>query len=165
MELETLVETYPDALFIQTHRSPSQFMGSWSSFVEKARSLSVHPQPRESLGPELLAFMSGMMERGVNFREAHPELEHRWMDVNYVDLVEDPLAVVHSIYERFNWPLKQSVLNTMDDWLFQQAQYRRNQPKHRYDLADYGLTSEEVNAAFSGYWDFLTRRGIRKPDA
>ncbi len=165
MELETLVETYPDALFIQTHRSPSQFMGSWSSFVEKARSLSVHPQPRESLGPELLAFMSGMMERGVNFREAHPELEHRWMDVNYVDLVEDPLAVVHSIYERFNWPLKRSVLNTMDDWLFQQAQHRRKQPKHRYDLADYGLTSEEVNAAFSGYRDFLTRSGIRKPDA
>ena len=46
MELETLVETYPDALFIQTHRSPSQFMGSWNSFVEKARSLSLHPEPR-----------------------------------------------------------------------------------------------------------------------
>lgn len=86
------------------------------------------------------------------------------MDVNYVDLVEDPLAVVHSIYERFNWPLKRSVLNTMDDWLFEQAQSRRKQPKHRYDLADYGLTSEEVNAAFSGYRDFLTRRGIRESD-
>ena len=104
------------------------------------------------------------MDRAVHFRETHPELEHRWTDVNYVDLVEDPLAVVHGIYERFNWPLKQSVLNTMDDWLFQQRERRRKEPKHRYDLADYGLTSEEVNAAFAGYRDFLTRRGIRKSE-
>ena len=165
MELETLVETYPDALFIQTHREPAQFMGSWNSFVERAHSLVYEPQPREALGAEQLALMSGMMDRSVHFRETHPELEHRWMDVNYVDLVEDPFAVVHSIYERFNWPLKRSTLNTMDDWLFKQSQLRRKQPKHRYNLADYGLSPDEVNAAFSGYRDFLTRRGIRKPDA
>ena len=164
MELETLVETYPDALFIQTHREPAQFMGSWNSFVERAHSLIYEPQPRDTLGAEQLALMSGMMDRAVHFRETHPELEHRWMDVNYVDLVEDPLAVVHGIYERFNWPLKQSVLNTMDDWLFQQRERRRKEPKHRYDLADYGLTSEEVNAAFAGYREFLTRRGIRSSE-
>ena len=84
------------------------------------------------------------------------------MDVNYVDLVEDPMAVVHAIYERFNWPLNQGAINTMDDWLFRQAERRRGEPRHRYDLADYGLTSEEVDAAFAGYRDFLTRRDIRK---
>lgn len=84
------------------------------------------------------------------------------MDVNYIDLVEDPLTVVHGIYERFNWPLKRSVLNTMDDWLFQQAARRHKEPKHRYDLADYGLTPEDVNTAFGGYRDFLTRTGIRE---
>ena len=84
------------------------------------------------------------------------------MDVNYVDLVEDPMAVVHAIYERFNWPLNQGAINAMDDWLFRQAERRRGEPRHRYDLGNYGLTSEEVNAAFAGYRDFLTRRAIRK---
>ena len=28
MELDALIEAYPDALFIQTHREPVQFMGS-----------------------------------------------------------------------------------------------------------------------------------------
>ena len=46
MELETLVETYPDALFIQTHREPTQFMGSWNSFVERAHSLVYESQSR-----------------------------------------------------------------------------------------------------------------------
>ena len=81
MELETLVETYPDALFIQTHREPTQFMGSWNSFVERTHSLIYEPQPRETFGAEQLALMSGMMDRAVHFRETHPELEHRWMDV------------------------------------------------------------------------------------
>ena len=161
MELETLVETYPDALFIQTHRSPSQFMGSWSSFVEKARSLSVHAQPREVLGAELLDFMSRMMERAVDFRETHPELENRWVDVNYVDLVEDPMAVVRGIYERFNWRLEQSAMDAMDDWLPRQAEHRRRETRHRYALEDYGLTTEAVNNAFARYLDFLTSHGIR----
>ena len=161
MELETLVERYPDALFIQTHRSPSQFMGSWSSFVEKARSLSVHPQPRESLGTELLDFMSGMMDRAVHFRETHPELEHRWMDVNYVDLIEDPFGVIRSIYKHFGWTLEQAAIDAMEDWQFRQAEQRRQENRHRYTLEDYGLTPEEVNAAFARYRDFITDRGIR----
>ena len=162
MELETLVETYPDALFIQTHRNPGQFMGSFSSFVEKARSLSSEASPRNDLGAEMLALMSGMMDRAVQFRESHPELEHRWMDVNYVDLVEDPLAVVRSVYERFDWALEQGTVDVMDDWLFRQAERRRQEKRHRYALEDYGLTPETVDAAFASYGEFLTRRSIRE---
>ncbi len=162
MELETLLETYPDALFIQTHRSPGQFMGSWCSFVELARSVSSRPRPRHVLGAEMLALMSDMMDRAVQFREAHPELEHRWMDVNYVDLVENPLAVVRSVYERFDWALEQGTVDVMDDWLFRQNERRRREKRHRYALEDYGLTPEAVDAAFASYSEFLTRRGIRE---
>ena len=162
MEMETLIQTCPDALFIQTHREPSQFMGSWNSLVERVRSLCSEPLPSHEFGREQLAFMSGMVGRAVQFRESRPELEHRWMDVNYVELVEDPMAVVQAIYERFNWPLNQGTINAMDDWLFRQAERRRGEPRHRYDLGDYGLTPEDVNAAFAGYRDFLTRRAIRK---
>ena len=161
MELETLIETYPDALFIQTHREPWQFMGSWNSLVERVRSQSSEPIPPHELGAEQLAFMSDMLDRAVDFRSAHPELEDRWIDVNYFNLVEDPLAVVRSIYERFDWPLEQAAIDAMEDWQFRQAEQRRQEKRHRYDLSDYGLTSEEVNAAFARYRDFITDRGIR----
>ena len=165
MELETLVETYPDALFIQTHREPTQFMGSWNSFVERAHSLVYESQSRETFGAEQLAFMSGMMERAVHFRETHPELEHRWMDVNYVDLIEDPFGVVRRIYQHFGWTLEQAALDAMEEWQFQQAEKRRGEKRHRYALEDYGLTPETVNAAFKRYRDFLTTRGIRTSGA
>ena len=161
MELETLIETYPDALFIQTHREPWQFMGSWNSLVERVRSQSSEPIPPHELGAEQLAFMSGMLDRAVDFRLAHPELEDRWIDVNYFNLVEDPLAVVRSIYERFDWPLEQTAIDAMEDWQSRQAEQRRQEKRHRYTLEDYGLTPEEVNAAFARYRDFITTRGIR----
>ena len=161
MELEALIKTYPDALFIQTHREPSQFMGSWNSLVERIRSLTSVPLPADEYGAEQLAFMSNMMDRAVHFRETHPELEHHWIDVNYVDLIEDPFGVVRSIYERFGWSLEQTAVEAMEDWRERQAEQRRGERRHRYDLGDYGLTPEQVNEAFARYRDFMTDRGIR----
>ena len=163
MELETLIETYPDALFIQTHREPTQFMGSWNSLIERARSLIYEPQSRETFGEEQLAIMSNMMDRAVHFRETHPEMEHRWMDVNYIDLIENPMATVARIYEHFDWPLERTAIEAMEEWQERQERQRRKEKRHRYDLSDYGLTPEEVNSAFARYRDFITDRGIREP--
>ena len=161
MELEALIETYPDALFIQTHREPTQFMGSTNSLVERLRSVSIEPSPVEQLGAEQLAFRSGMLDRGVDFRQAHPELADRWINVNYYNLVESPLAVVQGIYERFNWPLEPAAIDAMDDWLFLQSLRRQREVRHRYALEDYGLTTEAVSAPFARYRNFITSQCIR----
>ena len=161
MELESMIETYPDALFIQTHREPSQFMGSWNSLVERVRSISTEPRPSHEIGAEQLAFMSGMLERALDFRLAHPELDERWIDVNYFDLVENPFGVIRTIYQHFGWTLDQAAVDAMEDWQFRQAERRRTERRHRYALEDYGLTTEAVNTAFARYRDFITSQGIR----
>ena len=141
---------------------PARFMGSWNSLVERVRSLSSEPRPPHDLGAEQLAFMSGMLDRAVDFRRAHPELEERWIDVNYYDLVEDPMGVIRAIHEHFGWPLEQAAVDAMTDWRFRQAVHRCwRETRHRYSLEDYGLTVEAVNAAFARYREFLTSQGIR----
>ena len=161
MELENVIGAYPDAVFIQTHREPARFMGSWMSMVERIRSLSSEPRPRRDLGVEQLAFMSDMLDRAVRFREAHPELEHRWFDVSYVDLIENPMAIVRGIHERFDWHPEQAAMEAMEDWRLRQAERRRRETRHRYDLKDYDLTPEAVDAAFARYREFVTTRGLR----
>ena len=158
-ELEALTQAYPDALFIQTHRAPARIMGSWNSLVERVRSVSIEPRPPHETGIEQLDFMSGMLNGAMHFRMAHPELEDRWMDVAYVDLVRDPMAVVRAIYDRFGWRLEQAAVDGMDAWLSRQAEQRRRETRHRYRLEDYGLTAEGVDAAFAPYLDFITARG------
>ena len=160
MELPTLIETYPDALFIQTHRAPAEIMGSWNSFVERARSVNMEPLPEDEIGAEQLAFMSGMLNEAIRFRSAHPEIEHRWIDVDYVDLVDSPTEVVREIYRRFGWSLEPAVVDEMKAWLQQQADRRRRETRHSYLLEDFGLTSGQVNAAFAPYLEFAAARGI-----
>ena len=49
----------------------------------------------------------------------------------------------------------------MDDWLIRQARRRSREPRHQYDLSDYGLTRGQVDEAFARYRDFIADRGIR----
>ena len=159
-ELETLLETYPDALFIQTHRAPSEALASWNSLVERARSVAAEPLPRDETGAEQLAFMSGMLNGAARFRQARPELEHRWIDVAYTDLIRDPMAAVRDIYGRFDWALEQTAVDGMGAWLSRQAEQRRREIRHSYRLEDYALTPEAVNRAFQPYLDFAAAGGL-----
>ena len=161
MELEALVDAYPDACFIQTHREPCEFTGSWVSLIEQLRARTTEPIPRGVLGQEQLADMSTMLDRAVDFREAHPELQQRWCDVSYVDLVDNPRATVRAIYEHFGWTLEPAAVAAMEAWQERQAERRRHEVRHSYDLKHYGLTPEAVDAAFARYREFIAGRGIR----
>ena len=99
-----------------------------------------------------------MLDRAVDFRESHPELEHRWADVSYYDLVQDPIAVVGHIYAHFGWELHPEAVAAMETWLDKQHERRRTEKRHKYDIADYGLTPEMVDAAFARYKDFYRVR-------
>jgi len=160
MELEALLASYPDAVFIQTHREPTQFMGSWNSLVDRIRSISIEPRPRHDTGAEQLDLMSGMLNEAMRFRASCPELEARWVDVNYRDLVENPMGVVSEIYERFDWRLEPAATAEMESWLERQAEQRRQEPPHRYNLEDFGLNTERVSAAFAPYREFVGSRKI-----
>ena len=160
MELEALLASYPDAILIQTHREPARFMGSWNSLVDRIRSLSIKPRPRHDTGAEQLDLMSGMLNEAMRFRASRPEIESRWVDVSYYELVENPMAVVSAIYERLDWRLEPAAAAEMQSWLERQAEQRRREPPHRYSLEDFGLTAEQVTAAFAPYREFVASRKI-----
>ena len=100
-----------------------------------------------------LSFMTRTLDWGIQFRESHPELESRWVDVNCHALVRDPMAAVEAIHGRFGWWLTRSAVNEMTGWLDQQAKRRQRETRHHY-----GLTTDGVDAAFAGYAKFLAAR-------
>ena len=69
--------------------------------------------------------------------------------MSYVDLVGNPWATVRAIYEHFGWPLEPAAVAAMEAWQERQAARRRHEVRHSYDLADFELTPEAVDAAFS----------------
>ncbi|MDE2975574.1 MAG: sulfotransferase, partial [Gemmatimonadota bacterium] len=130
----------------------------WCSLVERFRSEISEPRPREELATEQLKAMSRMLDRAVGFRQSHPELEERWHDVSFYDLVRDPIAVVGGIYRRFGWSMEPRSVEAMKTWFWKQEEHRRAETRHSYDIADYGLTEGMVNDAFGRYREFAAGR-------
>ena len=128
--------------------------------MERIRGFSTEPRPPHEAGAEQLAFMSGMLNGAMQFRASKPALEERWVDVRYTDLVDDPMAIVNDIYARLDWPLEPPAARAMQEWLTLQEEQRRQEPRHEYQLEDYGLTPEAVNEAFAPYREFVAARGI-----
>ncbi|MDE2773346.1 MAG: hypothetical protein OXI46_06520, partial [Gemmatimonadota bacterium] len=137
---------------------PVEFMGSWCSLVERFRSDISEPRPRQLLGTEQLKAMSRMLDRAIGFRRSHPELEHRWHDVSFYDLIRDPIAVVVDIHRRFGWSMDPESIEAMKAWFWNQEERRRAERRHMYGIADYGLTRDGVNAAFADYREFVANR-------
>jgi hypothetical protein len=141
--LDALLEVYPDAVIIQTHRDPRAVLASvcglnahaaagWSSVFHGA-----------VVGRAQLSLWSRGLRSFEEARERHDPAH--FIDVRYEDFVADPLGVVGAIYDRLDSSLSDSVRAAMSD-----AFRGTRAASRRYDLSEFGLTASEVDAAFSG---------------
>jgi LPS sulfotransferase NodH len=77
------------------------------------------------------------MERITRFRDAHPELAGQFIDVNYPELVSDPLAVVRAIYQRLDIQLTEEADERMQHFAGSRSRYKRRHASRT--LEDLGL--------------------------
>jgi hypothetical protein len=147
LALDTIVELFPDAAVVQTHRAPRQVMGSLCSLLAAVRSTSCDRVDPRRVGRDALTWWGALLDRALAHREAlGPE---RFADVRYEELLADPIAVVRRLYERFGYAYSDQLEEGMRRWLREHPQHKHG--VHRYDLAEYGLTADEVDGRFMGY--------------
>ena len=72
----------------------------------------------------------------------------QFYDVQYRDLIADPMGAVADIYRHFGLPLTDEARKAMAD-IHAESQTGARAPKHTYSLADYGLTAETVKDRFA----------------
>ena len=64
-------------------------------------------------------------------------------------MIADPLGTVTDIYRHFGMTLTDAARQAMEE-SHAESQTGARAPKHKYSLADYGLTTEEVKERFAG---------------
>ncbi|HVV24011.1 MAG TPA: sulfotransferase [Pseudonocardiaceae bacterium] len=145
--LNALFEVYPDALVIQTHRSPRTAIASVCSLNQQASDGWSTLFRGDVIGRDQLELWARGLELFTADRARHDQA--RFHDVDYDDLVRDPLGTVAAIYDRFGIPLTDRAVEAMSA-LHTESTAGRHRPSHRYELADFGLTAEQVDERFSG---------------
>jgi hypothetical protein len=135
--LEHLLAVFPDAVIIQTHRNPLEVLRSSIQLTEVLEGMYARVGDPGKTRMREARTLAERMEIITLFREAHPELDRRFIDVKYHELVSDPLAIVRSIYQQLGMRLTDSAAEKMQRLASARSRYkgRRDGPT----LADLGL--------------------------
>ena len=145
--LGALLDVYPDALVIQTHRSPRTAIAS-------ACSLAAHASAGWSTtftGTTIGRSQLDLWARGLSLFTAERGRRDpaRFYDVRYDDLVADPVGTVEAIYRHFGLPLTGAAADAIRSLAI--AARTGGDSAHRYSLEEFGLTSGQVDERFSAY--------------
>ncbi|HKS46465.1 MAG TPA: sulfotransferase [Amycolatopsis sp.] len=146
--LDALLAVYPDALVIQTHRAPRTIVASVCSLNEQASAGWSDKFTGPVLGRAQLDLWARGAEKFLEDRKRHDRAQFR--DVYYEDFVADPLGTVESIYRQFGLPLSDDARAAMAA-LHTESTSGAGRPAHRYTLADFGLTADDVDMRFTTY--------------
>jgi hypothetical protein len=144
--IDSLVELFPDACILFTHRNPLEVVGSYCSMMETLMaSRGCSPQP--GLGETVLDYLARSMECGLAARErARAE---RFLDVDYDRFVADPMATVRRVYDHFGLALDAQTESALG--ANARAHSTRRHGTHSYGLEKYGLTPERVKERLAPY--------------
>src|SRR5256714_12486522 len=147
--LDALTAVYPDARLVLLHSDPVVLSASVCSLISTLSGTFSDADHTAYVAEHWPAMLEESVRRIEAFRAAHPE--HPIVDVQYADLVRDPIPTVEDLYAACGEELDAGAREAM-------AAYVNAHPKtefgtHGYDLAEFGLDGGELAERFAGYVD------------
>jgi hypothetical protein len=142
-----LIEEFPDATVILTHRDPVTVTASFATMVSYAARTSVeHPDPI-AIGKHWAARTEQFLMAAVRDRELLPADQS--LDVLFPEFMGDEMAVVEQIYALADQPMLDSSRAALQSYL--DGHQRGRHGTVSYDLATVGLDLAERRAALRPY--------------
>lgn len=139
-EIDALLDAFPDARVIITHRDPVKSIPSLCSVLSGVRRMLYRDPDLTKLGPRDVAYWGGAKRRTAAARPRYPA--GQFLDIDHRDFHRDPMGIVRRIYDHFGLELTVETEQAMRDWLA--ANPAGKHGEHRYELTDYGLTEQQI---------------------
>jgi hypothetical protein len=146
--LGLMLELFPKARFVFTHRPPRQIIPSFCRLTEMSWRIKTDDVDLHQIGRFATKLWAREIDEHLAQRDALGS-RIEIMDVQYDAIREDPLAVIGAIYERAGRDLTPRRAQAMRDWAA--ADVYGHFGQYSYTLEDYGLSRDVVDAAFGGY--------------
>lgn len=146
--MNEILQVYPDARFVMTHRDPAQVTASISKMTFNLRGMrAAGPVDRREVGRDMLHFIQRHVDRIMAFdRGPHGG---RVVHVHYYALVADPVGEMRAIHQGLGLGTPDDVARAVGDW--HAANPKNARGRNEYTLAQYGLDEAAVAKQFSDY--------------
>jgi hypothetical protein len=144
--LAEIFEMVPEALVIQTHRDPVACANSLNSLLATTQGVVTETLDIQRMAAANLDFLEVELALNKVGREKYPG---RVLDIQYDQLVADPIATVRAIYDHFKLPYTAAFEAGIARYLAQNPKGKHG--RHNYNSADFGLIDEAIRERFAPY--------------
>ncbi|MEZ4277997.1 MAG: sulfotransferase [Myxococcota bacterium] len=151
LALDALLDTYPHAGIIVTHRDPVKIATSFASLSTLLRSMGSDHVDGFAVSADWCPRLAFMFEQAMKVRDSGKYPESRFYDMHFRDLVGNWLGVVERIYDQFGLELRGDAVDAMGR--FMEANKPGKHGKHAYTPEQYGIDVPTERERFRRYTD------------
>lgn len=146
LDLDAVIDTFPDARFVFTHRDPKAVVGSAASLAWNQTIIYSDHAEANAVGREWLRKTERQIAR---MRKARDRIARsRRIDVHFEEMDRDWAGVMHRVY-RFLGMEIEPALAGMEHFIARSRALKRK--PHRYSLDEFGLEEGEVLERLGDY--------------
>lgn len=145
--LRTLLEIYPDACIVQTHRDPSRVLPSICSLVAGWRGLYEDGVDRHAIGRWQLDMWAKLINTAMEVRKTGNPAQ--FYDFSFKELITDPIAALQRMYAYFGLDLTADAERRMRAW--HEANPQGKHGGHHYTAEEFGLSDAAIGERFNEY--------------
>lgn len=144
--LRQIMEYFPDARIIQTHRNPVAVINSINSL-----NFSTHVRVTDTYDVRKTADYTTRLWLDETRRnlEARPDHAAKIFDLYYRDFIADPIETIRQIYNHFNLPWPEGYDRVLQEAIAQNP--RNKYGRHHYKSEDFGTTDQAIRDQFQAY--------------
>ncbi|TXS95436.1 sulfotransferase [Parahaliea maris] len=153
VHLEVLLQVYPDARIVQTHRDPIKCMASATSLMGTLYHMRSDQPFNAALFENIIMgeATAARLEKVMDQRAAGVIPSHSIADSRYQDLMDNPLACIEALYQHFDMPLAEATRAAMASYLA--GKPRGKFGKHAYSVEDSRAAERKLFARYQRHYN------------
>jgi len=149
--LAHLLERYPDARVIFTHRDPVKSMTSYASLTSLVRTMGSDEVDPLEIAEDWTARIKRVLELSIRTRAENDYPRAQFFDMYFQDFVADQFGVVEKIYDTFGLPMTGTAADRMRAFIADNPKDKHG--IHRYSPKEYGVDPDRIRESFRPYMD------------
>lgn len=147
MGLQTVLDVFPSAKIVMTHRDPVSTIPSYCSMEASLYKMGSHDISNKDIGDYWTKRLKDWLDNFMTVR-ANADTA-RFIDVNYKNLLETPVEEGARVLEAAGITMSVEIESGMEDWI--EANRREHRAAHKYSLADFGLEEADIREKYRNY--------------
>ena len=149
MALEEVMNVFPEAKIVMTHRDPVDTVPSYCSMEASLYRMGSDDISKPMIGAYWLERLKEWTDEFMRVRSQAEAGTDRFIDIKYADLLKNPVQTGEEVLKKSGVKITGDTREGMGEWI--EANKREHRAPHQYEIGDFDLTASAIEDKFAFY--------------